>query len=110
MIDKIFFKIAQAAESTPFNNLHVPAGEGTSTTLISVIDTITSIITILMEIIGFLAALYFLYGALLYIISYGNDSKATKAKQTMIWALIGLAVAILARLLVYLVQSSLTTK
>lgn len=106
MIKDYLFTVAHATTTNTLNNIHTPTGKGTDTTLADVFDSVQSVITMLFSIIGFLAAVYFLYGAFLYIISMGNDSKATKAKQTMIWALIGLVVAILGRVMVGLIYST----
>jgi hypothetical protein len=98
LIDKV--KAASVLDN--LDNVHAPVGDKdrTQLDLNSVTNTITSIIRVALDVIAYLAAAYFLYGAFMYIISYGNEAKAGKAKQTMIWAVAGLAIAILARLLV----------
>jgi hypothetical protein len=101
LIEKV--QAAATTGTSALNNIHVPAGDKnqkTSLDLNSVNDTIQTIIVVALDTIGLLAALYFLYGAFMYIISYGNETKAGKAKQTMIWAVLGLGITILARLMV----------
>lgn len=106
------FSKAQAAGSSVLNAIHVPKGDkkyGTDLDFNSVTNSIQSIIRIMLDAIGLFAALYFLYGAFMYIMSMGNEAKATKAKVTMFWAVVGLLIAILAQFMVNIVLSSLST-
>jgi len=71
--------------------------------------TLQSVIAMTLNIVGYLSALFFLYGAFMYIISYGNEAKAGKAKQTMTWAILGLGIAILARLFVAVIANEFSS-
>lgn len=117
LLSKVFISSAQAATPaepvcatfppiTKLNDVHVPTG-GADKLGIN-LDTIKCEIIWLQRGIlyigGAVALLYFLYGAVSYIISYGNEAKAAKAKQTMIWAVMGVVVIALAQLMVNLVE------
>ena len=54
---------------------------------------------------GILAAIFVVYGGILYMTSAGDAGKITKAKQTIMYALIGLAIVGLAELLTAFVSS-----
>ena len=107
LIEKVYAATADATTKT-LDDLHVPGStvtDKTSLSLGSVTQTVIYVTSWIMNLIGYVAAIYFLYGTILYIISFGNDAKAQKAKQTMINALIGLAIAVLARFIIYFVKS-----
>jgi len=44
----------------------------------------------------FLVIAFGIYGGILYITSYGNEEKATKGKNTFIWAIVGAIIVALA--------------
>lgn len=48
----------------------------------------------------FLVIAYGIYGGILYITSYGNEEKATKGKNTMVWAIVGAIIIALAFVIV----------
>lgn len=68
---------------------------------------ITSIINSLFFVIGAIAVLVLLYGAIRYITSTGDASRVKAAKDTIIYAIAGLVVAILAPAIVGFVIGSL---
>lgn len=68
---------------------------------------ITSIINSLFFVIGAVAVLVLLYGAIRYITSTGDASRVKAAKDTIIYAIAGLVVAILAPAIVGFVIGSL---
>lgn len=70
-------------------------------------NRITSIINSLFFIIGALAVLVLLYGAIRYITSTGDSKRVQAAKDTIIYAIAGLVVAILAPAIVGFVIGSL---
>lgn len=72
--------------------------------LINLIETLASWFLI---IIGLIGVIFLLYGALVYITAGGDSEKVDKAKKTIIYALIGIAVAILAFAIVTFVASLL---
>ena len=59
-------------------------------------DVVKNIISILFWIIGILAVIVIIYAGITFITAAGNPSKVAQAKTMIIYAVIGLAVAILA--------------
>jgi len=49
---------------------------------------------------GGIAVIFILIGAFYYFTAYGNEEKATKGKTTVMWALIGVALIVLSKLIV----------
>lgn len=60
-------------------------------------------ITWVLLLVGGLAVLFLIWGGLQYVTSSGNKDKAEAAKQTITYAVIGLIVIVLARVIVSLV-------
>ena len=56
------------------------------------IQAITTIVNILLILAGIIASLYLLYGGVQYITAAGDEDKAGTAKNTILYALIGLIV------------------
>lgn len=56
---------------------------------------------------GFVAVIFVIYGAITYITSSGDPSKLQKAKQIIIYALIGLAIVALAEIITTFVSSTI---
>jgi hypothetical protein len=48
---------------------------------------------------GGVAVLMLIYGGFTYITAYGNEARATTAKNTIIWSIVGLVVVILAKVI-----------
>ncbi len=59
-------------------------------------DFVKTLINTLLYIIGALSVLMIIIGGLLYVTSQGDASNITKAKNTLLYAIIGLVVAALA--------------
>ena len=68
---------------------------------------IKTILSIVFESIGALALVIIVVAGLRYITSAGNPQKASSAKNAIIYALVGLAIAITAQAIVSLVGSKL---
>ena len=45
--------------------------------------------------IGILGVIIFIYAGFLYLTAAGNEEKITRAKNTLLWAVVGIAVAVL---------------
>jgi hypothetical protein len=78
-------------------------GEGTLKTLAQKIINIFSII------VGIVAVIMVIYGGFRYITSGGDSSRVGNAKNTLIYAIIGLIIVALAQFLVHFVLTSATT-
>jgi len=64
---------------------------------------LTTIINIFSAIVGVIAVIMIIVGGLRYITSGGDSSKVGAAKQTLIYAIIGLVIVALAQLIVHFV-------
>ena len=63
-------------------------------------DLVRKIINLLSAIVGVVAVIMIIFGGLRYITSGGNDANVTSAKNTILYAIIGLIVVALAQILV----------
>ncbi len=59
-------------------------------------DTINTIINVVLGVVGFLAVAMIILGGISYVTSQGDASKTTKARNTILYGVIGLVVALLA--------------
>ncbi len=69
---------------------------------------VTTIITIVSGIVGAICLLFITIGGFRYILSQGDPQGVAKAKGTIIYALIGLSVVILAQVIVRFVIGAVT--
>jgi hypothetical protein len=68
---------------------------------------LTTIINSLLFIVGFLSVIMLIFGGFRYIISGGNQATVTSAKNTILYAIVGLVIAIFAYAIINFVISSL---
>lgn len=73
-------------------------------------ETIAQFINIFSTIVGVIAVIMIIYGGLRYITSGGDSGKITNAKNTIIYALIGLVVVALAQFIVKFVLNKVTSQ
>ena len=59
-------------------------------------DVVKKIINTILYIVGILAVVMMIYGGVQYTTSAGNAAQVTKAKNTIIYGLVGLVIAVLA--------------
>ena len=69
----------------------------------------TTIVDILLFLIGFLSVIMLIYGGIQYTLSSGDSGKVTNAKNTILYAVVGLIVAILSYAIVDFVLTSLNS-
>lgn len=69
-------------------------------------DTISRIINVLMGVLGIVSVIVTIIGGLQYTVSAGEPAKAKKAKDTIIYGIIGLAIALLSFAIVNFVLTS----
>lgn len=74
----------------------------------SVDDTIKLVINVLSFIVGIAAVIMIIIGGLKYILSQGEGSNTASAKNTILYALVGLVVVALAQVIVKFVLSKAT--
>lgn len=80
------------------NDLGIPNTKANSGVLNSVIDSVFIAV-------GAIALLFLLFGAGRYIISRGEDGEIQKAKDTMVYSLLGLVLAVSAFLIVEFISN-----
>ena len=59
---------------------------------------------------GGVAVIFIIIGAFGYFTAYGNEEKAKKAKTTIIWAIVGVVVILIARVLIAEIWNLITTE
>ncbi|MDR0591010.1 MAG: pilin [Candidatus Nomurabacteria bacterium] len=84
----------------------VQAGESGNTN--SLPDIIKTVINVALFIIGALSVIMLIYGGIRYTTSAGDSSKITSAKHTIMYAIIGLVVALLAYAIVNFVVTNIS--
>ena len=96
---------ATTANEQAQNGVNSINPEGTSTK--SLTDMIKIILTAVFTVIGMVAVVMIILGGVNYATSQGDPAKATKAKNTIMYAVIGLVITLLAIAIVNFVLSSL---
>ena len=70
--------------------------------------TVKTVINVLSVVVGIVAVIMIIVGGFRYITSGGNDASVTSAKNTILYAIIGLVVVALAQVIVRFTLSKLT--
>ncbi len=83
-----------------------PTNGSTDTTLNNIIKTVIDLLTL---VVGFISVVFLILGAFKYITSGGDSGKVTSAKNTILYALIGLVVVAVAQVIVRVVLGKATT-
>jgi heme/copper-type cytochrome/quinol oxidase subunit 2 len=73
-------------------------------------NLIHTIVNLLSAIVGIVAVIMIIFGGLRYITSGGNDSSVTGAKNTILYAIIGLIIVALAQVLVRFTLNKVTNR
>ena len=71
-------------------------GEGQPTELIGNAGVLTTVTNVLLFVVGALSVIMLIIGGLRYVISGGNSTAVTAAKNTILYAIVGLVIAFLA--------------
>lgn len=119
-LNLLFWQVARAAEPSSAQGVAalLPGGglipaclrdpELTRTSDIScVTSSITHFTSLLLLGVAFGAFVYLLYGAFLYATAFGDEKKVEQGKKSITYAIAGVVLAILARLLVEVVRKGL---
>mgnify|MGYP001595362602 CR=1 FL=1 len=92
-----------------FGQLTGPGGRGIDISNQSmVVIILTNIFDFLFYIISFLAALFLIYAAYVYLTAAGDAEKVTTAKNIILYAIIAIVIALIAWSLPKLIESILT--
>lgn len=84
-------------------------GNDTPATLFGDGGIFTTIVNILLYIIGAIAVIMLIFGGIRYVISGGDATAVTAAKNTILYAVVGIVVAILAYAIVNFVIGGIAT-
>ena len=87
------------------NNSNCATGGDSNRTINKVIHTIINLLSV---VVGVVAVIMIIVGGLRYITSGGSDTSVTSAKNTILYAIIGLIIVALAQILVRFVLSKVT--
>ena len=83
-------------------------GDGMPTQLIGKDGVFTQITNTVLYAVGIISVIMLIYGGLRYVISGGDSKKVTDAKNTILYAIIGLIISILAFSIVNFVINAVT--
>jgi hypothetical protein len=89
------------------NGADCSQGTGTSGTLFGPDSIFTKVVNILLFIIGAVAVIMLIFGGIRYTLSAGREKEVEAAKNTILYAIIGIVVAFLAYAVVNWVLTSL---
>lgn len=78
------------------NGINSAKGDGVPSTLFGSNSIFTTVVNILLFIIGAISVIMLIYGGIRYTTSGGNAASVTAAKNTIMYAIIGLIIAFLA--------------
>jgi len=83
-------------------------GDGVPADLFGADGVFTTIVNVLLFIVGVLSVIMLIIGGLRYVISGGNATAVTAAKNTILYAIIGLIIAFFSYAIINFVLNSLT--
>lgn len=78
------------------------------TTLFGVEGTFTQVVNIMLYIIGILSVIMLIFGGMKYVLSRGESKAVESAKNTILYAIVGLIVAVLSYAIVNFVLTTIT--
>jgi len=78
------------------DGVNAAKGDGQPTQLFGDVGIVTTITNILLFIVGALSVIMLIIGGLRYVISGGNSTAVTAAKNTILYAIVGLVISLLA--------------
>ena len=90
------FGSTASAQSSLQSGVNAARGEGQPDTLIGDGGVLSTITNVLLFVVGALAVIMIIFGGIRYVTSGGNSSAVTAAKNTILYAIVGLIIAFLA--------------
>lgn len=97
---------AYCPDGTEVTDLSQCTGIDSTNNQNNLMETLSIIINVVLGVIGFIAVVMIILGGISFITSQGDTAKVTKARNTILYGVIGLVVAILAFAIVNFVLSS----
>jgi len=109
LVSIIFAPILFAADLSIQGGVNAAHGSGQPTELFGAGGVITTITNMLLFIVGGLSVIMIIIGGLRYVTSGGNSTSVTGAKNTIMYAIVGLVVSFLAFAAINFVLGALTS-
>ena len=97
-----------ASLSIPPNGSTAGACASTNTATDSITNLVHVVINVLSVVVGVIAVVMIIVGGLRYVTSGGNDTSVTGAKNTILYAVIGLVIVALSQIMVRFVLDKVT--
>lgn len=97
-----------AAPTAVEEGANAARGDGMPANLVGADGIINKVTDILLYVVGFIAVLMLIWGGVRYIISGGDSKKITDAKNTILYALLGLVIAFISYAIVHYILSLIT--
>lgn len=109
----VFTPVADSASAaftqTITDGTNASKGAGTPDNLFADGGVFQTVVNVLLFIIGAIAVIMLIIGGIRYVVSGGDQSAVTGAKNTILYAIVGIVVALLAYAAVKFVTASFTT-
>jgi hypothetical protein len=99
---------SNASAFSIYEGLNAAHGTGQPTVLFGVDGIFSTITNILLFVIGALSVIMLIIGGLRYVVSGGNNTSITAAKNTVLYAVVGLIIAFLAYAAINFILGSLS--
>lgn len=97
-----------AGSNLNVNNIDNPSGNCSSDAVQRLNSIIRKFVNLLSAIVGVVAVIMIIVGGFRYITSGGNDTSITSAKNTILYAIIGLIIVALAQIIVHFVLHNIS--
>jgi len=78
----------------------LPSGDPDTWQLAQISELLSNVMKSALFLAGGVAIIYLIFGAFQYFTAYGNEERATKAKNTILWAIVGVVVILISGLIV----------
>lgn len=75
----------------------------------SISCTVANVTALIFDIAGILAFIMIIYASIIYLTSYGEESRVEMAKKTLIWSVVGVIVIILAKSMLSIIYNTVST-
>lgn len=108
VVSYAFSGTALAFDGTIQSGVDAARGANIPSELLGNGGVVTTVINTLLFVVGFLSVVMLIIGGIRYVISGGNSTAVTAAKNTILYAIVGLIIALFAYAIVNFVIGSLT--
>lgn len=107
-LSSAFSGVTLAFDGTLQSGVEAARGANIPSELLGSGGVVTTIINTLLFVVGFLSVVMLIIGGIRYVISGGNSAAVTAAKNTILYAIVGLIIALFAYAIINFVIGSLT--